>query len=95
MNDDNVYRERAALVAHLATVYPSVMAYNDPQEPDWPVVYVDTPQGQMSWHLAPTDLDLYAHVPVVTPDRVTWDGHDTPEKYRRLAALVVDRSKAG
>ncbi len=52
-----------------------------------------TPQGQLSWHLAPTDLDLFGHVPVVEPDQVVWDGHDTPEKYRRLAALVTQRAE--
>lgn len=92
MNDDNVYRERAALVAHLAAVYPSVIAYNDPAEPDWPVIYLDTPQGQLSWHLAPDDLDLFGHVRISTvPGEIRWDGHDTPEKYRRLAALVAQR----
>ena len=23
----------------------------DPQDPDWPVLFVDTPHGQLSWHL--------------------------------------------
>ena len=93
-NADNVYRERAALVAHLAAVYPSVIAYNDPSEPDWPVIYVDTPQGQLSWHLAKDDLDLFAHVPVVEPDAVAWDGHDTPTKYQRLAFLTAEHAEA-
>jgi hypothetical protein len=94
VNADNPYRERAALVAHLASVYPSVISYSDPDEPDWPVVYVTTPQGQLSWHLAKGDLDLFPHVPVVAPTEVTWDGHDTPEKYRRLAALIAHHATA-
>lgn len=86
-----VYRERAQLVAHLADQYPSVIAFSDPNEPEWPVVYVDTPAGQCSWHLALADLDLFGHVEQVPADdpRAVWDGHSTEEKYRRLAALHV------
>lgn len=93
MNDDNVYRERAFLVAHLATVYPSVISYNDPDEPDWAVIYLTTPQGQLSWHIAPDDMDLFGHVLIIVArsDAPAWDGHDTPEKYRRLAALTAAR----
>jgi len=49
------YRERARLVAYLATQHPAVLAYADPDEPEWAVVYVHTPAGQMSWHIAPGD----------------------------------------
>lgn len=87
-----VYRERARLVAVLASLFPSVWAYSDPAEPEWPVVYVDTPLGQCSWHLAVEDLDLFGHVPQVAPDdpRARWDGHTTEEKYQRLAELARD-----
>lgn len=86
----SVYRERAHLVAYLASLYPSVIAYSDPQEPDWPVIYLTTPAGQLSWHLSGDDLDLFEHVPVVEPDdwRAKWDGHTTEQKYERLATLV-------
>lgn len=85
-----VYREPAQLVAVLASLFPSVWAYSDPAEPEWPVVYVHTPQAQCSWHLAVEDLDLFGHVPQVAPDdpRARWDGHTTEEKYERLAALA-------
>ncbi|WP_160051269.1 hypothetical protein [Nocardiopsis sp. FR26] len=88
---DDVYRERARLAAYVAARHPSRLAYNDPDEPDWPVLYVDTPAGQLTWHLNPADLDLVAHVPIVAPDdpAARWDGHTTPEKYRRLAALTT------
>lgn len=87
---DELYRERAALVAFLASRFPAVIAYSDPAEPDWPVIYIDGPAGQMSWHLAKGDLPLFLHVPRVAPSdpRARWDGHSTPEKYQRLAALV-------
>lgn len=88
---DDVYRERARLVAFLASLFPSVLSYADPDEPDWAVVYVSSPAGQLSWHIAPGDVELFAHVPKVTPDdkRAEWDGHDTPTKYERLAALAT------
>jgi hypothetical protein len=90
MADTTVYRERAHLVAHVASLYPSVIAYSDPSEPEWPVVYVDSPAGQLSWHLSKDDLDLFPHVPVVPADdsRAQWDGHTTEEKYERIGSLA-------
>lgn len=86
----DIYRERAHLIAHLATLYPSVLSYSDPDEPDWPVLTVDTPAGQLTWHIALTDLDLVGHVQVVplADPRAAWDGHSTNEKYARLRALT-------
>lgn len=81
---DAVYRERAHLVAHLAAVYPSVLVYRaDPNAPDWPVIFVNLPTGQVSWHVNPDDLNLFDHATVGTE---TWDGHTTDEKYARLDA---------
>lgn len=46
----------------------------DPAEPGWPVVYIELPTGQVSWHM---------------PEHQTaWDGHDTDEKYRRVREYV-------
>jgi len=81
---DIVYRERAHLVAHLAAAHPSILVYRaDPDAPDWPVIFIDLPTGQVSWHIGPDDLDLFQHVTVGTG---TWDGHNTEEKYARLDA---------
>lgn len=87
-----VYRERAALVAYFAAIYPSAIVHGaDPENPGWPVIYVDSPKGQLSWHLSGGDLDLFPHVPVVEGDRApVWDGHSTAEKYERIAELVRD-----
>lgn len=46
----------------------------DPAEPEWPVVYIELPTGQVSWHMP-------QH-----PE--PWDGHDTAEKYRRVREFV-------
>lgn len=87
---DDVYRERARLVAYLAAQYPSHKGFTDPSEPDWAVVVVETPQGQMSWHVSPDDQDLFHHVRKTRPGDAPWDGHTTEEKYARLARLTAD-----
>lgn len=85
---DGAYRERAQLVAHLAALHPSHIGPTDPTCPDWAVVIVETPAGQMSWHIAPRDMDLFRHVPTTTDERA-WDGHTTDEKYERLRQLLA------
>jgi len=59
----------------------------DPQcsEPtEWPVVYIELPTGQVSWHM-PAHSEKY-------------DGHSTPEKYKRirdyLAQEVVPKNES-
>lgn len=87
----DVYTERAHLAAYLAAQHPAVLAYSDPDEPEWPVLTVSTPVGQMSWHIAPADVGLFVHVPLVPADdpRAAWDGHTTEQKYERLRILTM------
>lgn len=80
-----IYRERNTLVAHLAAVYPSALAWNDPDEPDWAVVYIETEAGQLSWHVSPDDIDLFKNV---ERKNIVWDGHDTDIKYSRLRYMT-------
>lgn len=84
---DAVYRERAHLVAHLTALYPAALVASAPDAPEWAVVYVNLPTGQVSWRIAVRDLPLFADIEVVAADspRATWPGHSTDEKYRRLA----------
>ncbi|GGS98800.1 hypothetical protein GCM10010156_66150 [Planobispora rosea] len=85
----SVYAERAALIAYLAGQHPAVIVENDLSAPDMALIYLDTPAGQLSWHLHPHDLHLFDHVARVTaPAGPVWDGHSTDEKYRRLRRLV-------
>lgn len=89
----SVYRERAHLVSFLTTVYPSVGAYNDPLEPEFCIVYVETPVGQMSWYIHPDDMDLFDGMCIVGD--AVWDGHSTEDKYRRLSGFTKIRRTMG
>ena len=84
-----VYRERAHLIALLAALYPSHIGYTDPAEPDWALVVIESPAGQLSWHIAPGDMDLFAHVQATSRICRGWDGHSTDEKYRRMRGLTA------
>lgn len=86
---DDVYRERAHLVALLATRYPSHIGFTDDAEPMWAVVVIQTPAGQMSWHIAPGDRDLFRHVRDTEARDSVWDGHTTDDKYMRMRALIA------
>jgi hypothetical protein len=84
---EKVYRERNAVVlafAHMA----ELMGWNvgkavDLDEPEWPVLLIETPAGQVSWHFKADELPL--SMPNFPGE---WDGHDTPEKYARLDRLI-------
>lgn len=84
------YRERAHLAAHLAAGYPSVLVEGaDADAPDWPVLFVKLPTGQVSWHISPDDVGLFSGIRRTMagmPDAPAWDGHSTEEKYARVAA---------
>ena len=88
---NSVYRERNALVAFLASVYDSVLVESSEDEQGWGIVFVETPAGQMSWHVHPDDFDLFERLEVV--ERYEWDGHTTEEKYQLLASLGEDLYK--
>jgi hypothetical protein len=78
-----LYAERNAVVLALARAghmlgWP-VGVLPDPRQPGWPVVYVDTPEGQASWHMRAAD------VPPWLPEYPgEWDAHSPEEKYARL-----------
>jgi hypothetical protein len=89
---DVAYLERNQVVAALANLFPSGTARTSIEgwDPEWHgCVYIDLPTGQASWHYHDSQAYLFANLP---PYKGKWDGHDTPEKYRRLAA-VAEASK--
>lgn len=87
---DNAYLERnccVALIARMAlasgwragTARTAIDGWSE----DWHgCVYVDLPTGQVSWHFHDSQAHLFSDLPAYGS---TWDGHDTPEKYRRVA----------
>lgn len=84
---DAAYEERNKVVAALAKLFPSGIAKTaiEGWSEDWHgCVYIDLPTGQVSWHFHDSQAYLFAGLPAYAGQ---WDGHDTPEKYRRLAAL--------
>lgn len=86
-----IYRERAHLLALLAAFFGPGVAHignADPQEPDWPVLTLELPTGQASWHIAPDDVELFGHVRATTLGDRPWDGHSTDAKYGRVAHLA-------
>lgn len=76
-NDTNyAYRNKLILIAlGLAAEigYPCGIRI-DPEEPKWPVVFIELPVGQVSWHLP--------------EHKETYDGHTTEEKYRRISKFI-------
>lgn len=86
---DAAYLERNQVVAALAKCFPSGVARTaiEGWSEDWHgCVYIDLPTGQASWHFHDSHAYLFDSLPPYTG---TWDGHDTPEKYARLAKLGV------
>jgi len=86
---DAAYLERNQVVAALAKCFPSGVARTaiEGWSEDWHgCVYIDLPTGQASWHFHDSQAYLFAGLPPYTKP---WDGHDTPTKYERLAALAV------
>jgi hypothetical protein len=102
---DEVYGERnqlVAAVARFALNKPGAFWFaglgkhqpeGDPNwDPEWTnVVYVDTPGGQLSWHVHDRDLPLFDGLPAYL---TAWDGHTPAEKYERLAKVIKAMASA-
>ncbi|MGW3153743.1 hypothetical protein [Streptomyces sp. NPDC001089] len=82
----DVYTERAHLLAVLAALFGGVFSYTDPLTPGWPVLYIESPTGQLSWHIHPDNVWLFPRVPVV--EDYPWDRHTTRAKYKRVRQLT-------
>jgi hypothetical protein len=86
------YGERdrvVAALAHLANRLGFVVGIGEHEGEDWEddwrtVIYLDLPTGQVSWHVHESERAWFDGLP---PYDRPWDGHDTAEKYRRLAAF--------
>jgi hypothetical protein len=86
---DGAYRERNQVVAwaaRMAAALGYTVAVTKTEIEGWDAawhncVYIDTPEGQASWHFHDDDAALFADLPHAN---CAWDGHTTPEKYDRL-----------
>lgn len=86
---NGVYRERAALVAYLATLHSSTVRFDTHTDPSWMLIFFELANGQqVSWHISENDRDLFQGL-LDLPDREVegdehWDRHTTEEKYERM-----------
>lgn len=82
---DQVYRERNELAATLASLVDPRLAWKgaDPDEPGWPVLYIELHEGQVSWHFSPEDAHMLRHVRNGEPEQ-EWDGHSQADRSERL-----------
>lgn len=54
-------------------------------ESDWRnIVFIDLPEGQVSWHFHDSELSLLEGLPKYEG---VWDGHSADEKYRRVLSF--------
>jgi len=89
---DDAYRQRNALVAWLASLYPTVLARTDIEgwSDDWHwCVFISTPAGQVSFHVHDSHLAYFGHVKRI--DNNPWDGHDDATKWDRISETIRDR----
>ena len=81
------YAERAAVVSALVEAAKAkgwdCYWWIDIEAPSYPVVCIELPTGSVTWHIAAYDFERRFDLPERLP---AYDGHDTAEKYRRLAA---------
>ena len=96
-----VYRERdlcVALAANLAfrMGWPCGMSRHSEDDGNWDprwmnIVFIDTPTGQVSWHIHDSEWHLFEALPRYAKP---WDGHTTDEKYLRIGRIVSTNTKA-
>lgn len=82
MDNEQNYAVRNSLVYEALTMTSRLnMACGigiDPNEPEWPTIFINLPNGQISYHV---------------PSYVgTWDKHSTPEKNLRILAFIASVS---
>lgn len=89
---DAVYRERAHLLANIASRVPSVLDVGS----SWPVLFTYDEGVQASWHINPLDATLFDGIEEIDADdpRGRWNGHLTSDKYAAMARATAARFRA-
>lgn len=86
-----VYTERnmaVALAMQLARKAGYLIWVHSGDDPDWPVVFIELPTGQVSWHVPIAELMTFFPDTPVAPAS-PWDGHSTAEKNARIRAFMA------
>ena len=86
---DEAYAERDKVVALLSKCFPSHLCRHPDADLTWDndwrwIVCIHLPTGQATWHIHDSEKPDFEHLQV---EDNHWDGHNTEEKYRRLAAI--------
>jgi len=90
---DDVYHDRNLLAIAFAramrlTWGPDTAGWY--RHDDWPVVWVDTPAGQKSWHVTPDLEDVLERSPLDKREPIGgYDGHSRTLKNCRLARYIT------
>jgi hypothetical protein len=95
---DAAYAERDALVCALSKLFPASLERHPESDTTWDndwrwIVFIDLPTGQATWHIHDSELGWFDHLKRYTGRQ--WDGHTTPEKYQRLAAIAAPPAAGG
>ena len=84
LNDAYFDRNQAALgFARLASEAGYNYGVDSLQDPEWPILYIDLPTGQVSWHIPAKELT--GKWPTYNKK---WDGHTLKEKRERLSKFI-------
>ena len=92
---EEAYSDRnqaAMLAAKLAAMQGYDIGWRvDPDEPDWPILFIELPPGQVSWHIPMAEaLDHGADIKG-RPTEPVWDGHTLEGKRARILVFVQGR----
>jgi len=77
-------RNQAAMALAAACMsygFPAGLKESD--DPEWPILFVELPQGQVSWHLP--RVEIVEEWPTFEGE---WDGHTLEQKRQRLSAFI-------
>lgn len=82
---DELYDHRCLLFVNLCLMQPEKCAYkHDDDFGDWFCLYLETPKGQVSYHIPHKLLKLVDSKIKCDPDYV-WDGHTSAQVLERLS----------
>ncbi len=80
--DRNLLAQLVAALARKAGLHVGIA--EDGTEPAWPVIYIDLPTGQVSWHISQDELVIQ-----LSTYTQKWDGHSVEEKRERIRQFLL------